>query len=420
MKPADFLELTTNFGKGTRLTSLYAKGISLDAREISVRDKSLINFASCSYLGLEVDFRLKQGAINAVQKYGSQFSSSRSFISSPLYYELEKYLSKIFNTYIVISPTTTLGHCSALPVLIEKNDAIIFDQQVHNSVRMAIGFQEKITSFRNIVRHNDMDQLERCIQRLRKKTNVNKIWYMGDGVYSMYGDLSLTKNLLDLLNRYDNFYCYLDDAHGTSWTGYHGKGSVLGSMDGIHDKIVVTASLNKSFACAGGVIVLPNKEWKEKITLGGPPMVFSGPIPPPMLGAAVESAKIHLSDEIQKAQNKLVNRIKYFNKLSFQLDLPLMCDEISPIRYLNLKSINATVDSGKALYANGIYVNIVCYPIVPHETPGIRIAITKKHRYEDIKLLLETIKYLTSNTVGKAHSRITGKRAPKKKELVGI
>ena len=259
------------------------------------------------------------------------------------------------------------------------------------------------------------------VRRLRKKENIENIeniWYMADGVYSMYGDLSSTQDLIYLLDHYDNFYCYLDDAHGSSWIGDHGRGFVLESMNGIHEKMVVTASLNKSFACAGGALVLPNKEWKEKISLGGPPMVFSGPIPPPMLGAAVESAKIHLSDEIKKLQNGLAGRIQYFNELSLQLALPLVCDAISPIRYLNFKNIDTMSNIGRMLYQKGLYTNIVAYPIVPLDTPGIRIAITRKHRYQDIRFLLETISELLPKKIEKSHSITIQRYVVKHRELV--
>src|SRR5436190_17142502 len=62
----------------------------LDGRHIQIKGEKLLYFGSCGYLGLEHDERLKQGAINAIHKYGTQFSSSRAYVSSKYYQEAEE------------------------------------------------------------------------------------------------------------------------------------------------------------------------------------------------------------------------------------------------------------------------------------------------------------------------------------------
>ena len=66
------------------LIHLTAEGAASDGRHVRLRGRQLVNFGSCSYLGLEVDERLKQGACEAIQHYGVQFSSSRAYGSTPL------------------------------------------------------------------------------------------------------------------------------------------------------------------------------------------------------------------------------------------------------------------------------------------------------------------------------------------------
>ena len=66
----------------------------LDGRSIHIDGRELLNFASCSYLGLELDPRLKKGAIDAILRYGTQFSSSRVYVSAPPYRELEELFAK--------------------------------------------------------------------------------------------------------------------------------------------------------------------------------------------------------------------------------------------------------------------------------------------------------------------------------------
>ena len=107
----------------------------LDGRTVRINQDTLINFASCSYLGLEIDPRLKQAAIQAVSDFGAQFSSSRAFISVGLYEELESLMSELFGHPTVMAPTTTLGHMANLPILVAPKDAVIMDHQVHASVQ---------------------------------------------------------------------------------------------------------------------------------------------------------------------------------------------------------------------------------------------------------------------------------------------
>src|SRR5262245_28306228 len=97
----------------------------LDGRTIQLAGKRLLHFGSCSYLGLEVGPRVKGAAIDAAGRYGPLFASSRAYLSSPLYPRLEERLTGIFGEHFVLTPTTTLGHLAALPVLCESGDALL-------------------------------------------------------------------------------------------------------------------------------------------------------------------------------------------------------------------------------------------------------------------------------------------------------
>ena len=98
-----------------------------DGRSIVLDGQRVINFSSCSYLGLETDARLKTAACEAVLRFGVQFSSSRAYVSAPLYGELESLLSQMVDgAPVVLAPTTSLAHQSALPVLVGDRDAVLF------------------------------------------------------------------------------------------------------------------------------------------------------------------------------------------------------------------------------------------------------------------------------------------------------
>ena len=91
----------------------------LNGRHVTIQGRQVVNFGSCSYLGLEVDERLKQGAIDATSRFGTQYSSSRLFSSCNLYEEIEDLFYKIFNNNpSILAATTTLTHLAALPILV--------------------------------------------------------------------------------------------------------------------------------------------------------------------------------------------------------------------------------------------------------------------------------------------------------------
>ena len=75
----------------------------------------------------------------------------------------------------------------------------------------------------------------------------------------MYGEFAPARALAWLLSRHEQLHLYLDDAHGMSWTGRHGRGFAAEHFGG-HERVVIATSLNKSFACAGGALVFPNTD----------------------------------------------------------------------------------------------------------------------------------------------------------------
>lgn len=213
-----------------------------DGRTVGVDGRSLVNFGSCSYLGLERDRRLVEGIKAAADRYGSQFSSSRAYMSIGQYRELEARLDRIFERPTIATPSTTLGHIAALPVLIGDNDAVILDQQVHHSVQTAAQLVKARGVPLHVVRHNRMDRLRALVRKLSSKHE--RVWYLADGIYSMYGDAAPVRELEQMLDDNERMWLYIDDAHGMSWAGEHGRGYVRSQIEH-HDRMVLAASLKR-------------------------------------------------------------------------------------------------------------------------------------------------------------------------------
>src|SRR5687768_16817430 len=110
----------------------------LDGRHIRIKGKETINFGTCGYMGLEMDDRLKQGVIEAVQKYGTAFASTRVYVNVKLYQEMEDLLRKMSNKPVLLLANVTLSHVSNIPVMVKDDDAVILDTMVHDSVQTAV------------------------------------------------------------------------------------------------------------------------------------------------------------------------------------------------------------------------------------------------------------------------------------------
>ncbi|MDP8942742.1 MAG: aminotransferase class I/II-fold pyridoxal phosphate-dependent enzyme [Actinomycetota bacterium] len=360
----------------------------LDGRTLQLDGREVLSFGSCSYLGLEMDARLREGVCDAVMRYGTQFSSSRTYLSAPPYRELEASLEELFGGPALVAASTTLGHMSTLPVVVGQDDAVVLDQQVHHSVQLAANQVRVQGTHVEVVRHNRMDLLEERIEDLRGRHR--KVWYLADGVYSMYADFAPVDDLTRLLERYEQLHLYVDDSHGMSWAGQNGRGQFLGSMP-TRDRVVVSASLNKAFAAAGGAFVFPDAELRRKANVCGGPMIFSGPIQPPMLGAALASARIHLSPEIEELQARLAERVELANRLMTERGLPLVSASDAPIRCVGVGVPRLAQSVATRLLDEGIFINIAVFPAVPVKQAGLRCALTLHHTPDDIERLVDAI-----------------------------
>lgn len=359
-----------------------------NGRTVCLHGKPVLNFALCSYLGLELDSRLKQGSIDALMRYGTQFAVSRTYLSATPYAELEALLAEIFEGHVLATATTTLGHIAALPVLVQEGDAIILDHMVHNSVQTAAKLAQAHGVPVETLLHGNLELLEERIAALSKQ--YRHLWYLTDGVFSMHGDLAPMDELGRLLSRYEQLHLYVDDAHGMSWSGKHGKGYVLDRLP-IQERMVVATSLCKAFSAAGGGLIFPNEQMQRQVRNCGGPMIFSGPIQPPMLGAALASARIHLSPEINRLQIELQQRIALCNRLLKEHDLPLASTSQSPIFYIKLGLPHVAGQMAERLLHEGFYTNHAVYPAVSRRQSGIRFTLTRHHTAQDIRALVEAI-----------------------------
>lgn len=368
---------------------LYAEGDAFTGRTIEVKGKVLYHFGTTGYLGLEQDPRLKASAVSAIQKYGTQFPLSKSYISHPLYRDLEEKIGQMYQQPIIITKNSTLGHLGAIPSAVDDRDAVILDHQVHWSVQNACKLLKSRSISVDMVRHNNLGMLEDKIKF--HSQNRNRIWYMADGIYSMFGDSAPIHELMALSDKYPQLHFYMDDVHGMSWAGRHGTGFVLDKLNDLPENMLLFGTLSKTFGASGAVLVCPDKKMHHRIKTFGGPLTFSAQLEPASVAAASASADIHLSSEIYGLQSELRERIQYFNALLAETDLPLVDKNSSPVFYIGTGMPKTGYNFVNRLMGEGFYVNLGLFPAVPVKNTGVRLTISRHNQKEEIKALVEAM-----------------------------
>ncbi|MEM6797605.1 MAG: aminotransferase class I/II-fold pyridoxal phosphate-dependent enzyme, partial [Acidobacteriota bacterium] len=368
------VDAVTSDSRRRGLTYLSTLDERLDGRSFRIArpggDREMIFFGSCSYLGLETHPALVEGARAAAASHGTQFSSSRAFVSVGLYDTLEDLFRQIFRGHeVVISATTTLGHLAALPVLARPDDAILLDQQVHASVQTAAQVAKGQGTRLTVLPHNQVAPLERKIKSWRARHG--RLWLAVDGVYSMFGNVPHLDSLIELMDRYPELHLYIDDAHGMSWAGELGCGLTLHRLGRLSERIVMATSLAKAFGCGGGVLVFGNPEWARLVRQCGGTLVFSGPIQPPVLGAAIASARLHASGEIHGYQRELQNKVRLADRELQTRGLPLLSTPGVPILFVPVGLPKGVYEILQRMMKDGFYLDAGVFPATPMKRGGV-------------------------------------------------
>src|SRR5512137_758429 len=156
-----------------------------EGSEAIFQGRRLIMCGSNNYLGLTTHPKVKQAAIDAIQRFGTSCTGSRFLngtlaMHEQLEHELAEWVGKESALVFSTGMQTNLGTVSSL---ITRDDVVILDKEDHASIvdgaRLGFG---KIQRFR----HNDMEHLEKILQSIPKE--VSKLIAV-DGMFSMEGDL---------------------------------------------------------------------------------------------------------------------------------------------------------------------------------------------------------------------------------------
>ena len=224
------------------------EGINNDRNVIGGRE--VINYSSYNYVGLSGDLDVSIAAKEAIDRYGTSVSASRLLSGEiPLHRELEKEISSLVGAEDTI--VFTAGHAtneSTIGHLFDKNDLILHDALIHNSV-----IQGCLLSGSTHINfpHNDWQALDKILFEQRRR--YKRVLIVIEGVYSMDGDIPDLPKFIEVKKRHKAFLM-VDEAHSLGVLGENGRG--IGEYYGINTASVDLwmGTISKSFASCGGYI----------------------------------------------------------------------------------------------------------------------------------------------------------------------
>lgn len=375
----------TRLGRQLGISRQLIEDDSFHGDTIDLRGRTVANFGLCSYLGLGDDPRLIEAAIDAVSKYGNSYSSSTAYTALPMYGPLRERFEMMVGAPVVVAAATTLAHMAALPVLVREGDTVAIDAHAHASLLAVVPSLRANGAEIHHLPHSDLARLAEITEAAPGRT-----WYLLDGLYSMQGVTAPAEDLRKMLDQHPNLWLYCDDAHSFGWSGTRGRGQFL-DRHGWHERLVMAFGLAKSFGTMGGVIATPDRELIELIEITGGPMIFGGPLPPPVLGASIASADIHLSDELPGLQQELLERIRLVNDFSEWIDLPLAARKETPLFFVRIGPVLSTISVANSMLKRGFFVNPAVFPAVPRSQGGIRFTVTRYNPASQIEEMLSQL-----------------------------
>jgi glycine C-acetyltransferase len=347
-------------------------------RVIDVAGRTVVNFGSDSFLGLDQDPRVQQAIQQGVVKWGAHNGASRAFASVRSNIVAEEKLARWLGTEAtLIYPSVTLANVGAIPGLVGKQDLLIVDEQAHNSIqegaKIARANGTRVLSFS----HCDPVALE---QVFAKAEDYRCAVVALDGVYSMSGALAPLKALNEVALAH-RAVLYVDDAHGTGVMGTQGRGTVLDAL-GNYENTLVVGSLSKGFSCAGAFIGC-TEEFKRLLKMRSNTYIFGGPVVPPYLDAICVVCDILASREYELLVGRLHRNLTQLRDGLERLGLVVSGGQ-TPIVSVLIGDEADTLNAGNILFERGYYVQSVTFPAVPYHAGVLRIQVNANHRSEAI------------------------------------
>jgi 8-amino-7-oxononanoate synthase len=364
-------------------------------RRIRIGDQWLVDWASCNYLGFDLDEEIIAAIPEYISKWGTHPSWSRLLGSPRLYPEIEEQMTELLGSEdVLVLPTITHIHMSVIPVLV-GDGTIFLDGRAHKTIydgaMVAAGHGASIVRFR----HNDFEHLEELI---RASDPATPRMIAMDGVNSMTGNGPEMTEFSRIAHEHD-VLLYVDDAHGFGVIGerspdetsaYGTKGNSILRHQGVsYENTVLVAGLSKAYSSLLAFIALPT-DMKDALKVLAPPYLYSGPSPVASLATVLAGLEVNRKrgDEYRATLWRHTDRIL---KAIHGLGIHTPNESGYPIIEIPLATHDEIDEVGRYLFDHGVYLTLAAYPLVPKNEVGFRIQPTAAHSDEEVDELIAVL-----------------------------
>lgn len=349
--------------------------------------KEMLVWSVNNYLSLGNHPEVRKADADAAKEWGLAYPMGARMMSGHTKYheQLERELAdfeKKEDAYLLNYGYQ--GMVSIIENLVSRRDVIVYDSEAHACIidgcRLHFGK-------RFVYPHNDMENLEKELERAKKITSQTGggILVITEGVYGMSGDLGNLIDITKLKAKY-NFRLLVDDAHGFGTMGKTGAGTSE-HMNVMDEVDVYFGTFAKSMAGIGA-FVASKKEVIEFLKYNLRSQVFAKSLPMPMvIGALKRLELIKTKPELKENLWKIVNALQDgLRKNGFNIG-----KTESPVTPVILEGgvPEATQITYDLRENYGIFCSIVTYPVVPKGTILLRLIPTAGHSLEDVEYTIK-------------------------------
>ena len=350
------------------------------------KGKEVVMIGSNNYLGLTTHPKVREAAIDAIERFGTSCTGSR-FLNGTLEFhlELDRRLAKfVGKEAALVFPTGYQTNVGTISAVVQKGDFVIIDKDDHASIVdgcfMSRGEMRRFT-------HNDPESLERTLSRLPE--DAGKLVVV-DGVYSMGGDIAPLPELVEIAKRY-GARIMVDDAHSL---GVLAEGRGTAAHFGLTDDVdLIMGTFSKSFASIGGFIA-GSEQVIHYIQHHAHALMFSASLP--AANAAAVLAALDVIESEPEHVKRLWDNANYMRAGLHRLGYDTGPSE-TPIIPLMIRDEYRTVLAWHALIEAGVYTNPVVPPGVPPNSSLLRTSYMATHTTEHLDRALEGLAIVGRN-----------------------
>jgi 8-amino-7-oxononanoate synthase len=377
-----------------RMRQYNVTALEIKGRKLRVSDTHWVtDFASCNYLGLDLDPEMDADVHSSIERWGVHPSWCRLVASPRIYNDVEAELAKLVGTEAaLILPTVTLISLGVLPALVGKSGVIFLDKSGHETMYEAAKVARDSGASLESFKQDDFEKLEGLLEKHRD--NTRKV-ILVDGVYSMTGDYADLPRLVELAKKYEAIV-YVDDAHGFGVVGerpdaehpFGFKGNGIVKYHGLsYENILYVGGCSKAYSSLAAFVACSN-EMKTFIQAFATPYDLSGPCPTASLATLMRGLEINekrgdayrkkLWDITEKAINGLRDLgFTVMNKTGF------------PIVSVHIGDTEDLIETANLLFEEGILVTVAPYPMVEKGQEVHRLTFTSANTEEEVNQLLK-------------------------------